>query len=120
NMTLNILLGTAVLLHVAIAVILVRQYLRTRDVGLVWLGIAVVILPLVSQLLGAGERGSIDCAPHKQSVIYSFPLVGSGQITAGSLVMSLAVCQELIGVCLLLVAVLYISRSKNHAVPPVA
>jgi len=119
-MTLNILLATAVLLHVAIAAILARQYLRTRDVGLVWLGVAVVIWPLVSQLLGAGERVSIDRALHRQSVIYPFTLVGSGQITAGSLVMSLAVCQELIGICLLLVAVLYISRSKNHAVPPAA
>jgi hypothetical protein len=110
-MTLNILLASAVLLHVAIAVILVRQYLRTRDIGLVWLGTAVVLWPLLSRLLQAGERVSIDRAVRKQFVIYPFTLVASGQTTIGSLVMSFAVFQELIGVCLLLVAVIYLSRS---------
>jgi hypothetical protein len=120
HMTLNLLLASAVLLHVAIAVILVRQYLRTRDIGLVWLGAAVVVWPLVSRLLEAGERVSIDRAIHKQSVIYPFTLVASGQTTIGSLVMSFAVFQELIGVCLLLVAVLYLSKSRNHTIRPIA
>ena len=117
---LNILLAAAFLLHAAIAVILVRQYLRTRDVGLVWLGAAVVVWPLVSRLLEAGERVSIDRAMHKQFVIYPFTLVASGQMTTGALVMSFAVFQELISVCLLLVAVLYLSRSRNLAVRPIA
>lgn len=113
-MIMNILLASAVLLHVAIAVILARQYLRTRDIGLVWLGAAVVVWPLVSRLLEAGERISIDRAIHKQSVIYPFTMLASGQTTAGSLIMSFAVFQEITGVCLLLVAVLYLSRSRNH------
>ena len=107
HMTLNILAASAVVLHVAIAVILVRQYLRTRDIGLVWLGAAVVVWPLVSRLLEAGERVSMDRVIHKQAVIYPFTLVASGQMTSGSLVLSFAVFQELIGVCLLLTAVLY-------------
>jgi hypothetical protein len=45
---------------------------------------------------------------------YPFTLVASGQMTIGSLVTSLAVFQQLIGICLLLVAVLYLARAKNH------
>jgi hypothetical protein len=118
--TMNILLASALALHVAIAAILVRQYLRTRDPGLVWLGVAVVIWPLISSLLDAGERVSIDRAIHRQAVIYPFTLIVSGQMTTGSLVMSLAVVQQLIGIFLLLVAVLYLCRTKNNPIRPVA
>lgn len=51
---------------------------------------------------------------------YPFTLVANGQITTGSLVMSFAVLQQFIRVCLLLVAVLYLSGANNHAVRPAA
>jgi hypothetical protein len=117
---MNVLLALALGLHVAIAAILVRQYLRTRDAGLVWLGVAVVVWPLASRLLEAGERVSIDRAIRHQFVIYPFSLIGSGQVGIGSLVTSFAVFQQLIGLCLLLVAVLYLSRAGNHNVRPLA
>ncbi len=110
---MNILLASALVLHIAIAAILVRQYVRTRDVGFVWLGVAVVIWPLISRLLDAGERVAIDRAIHRQAVIYPFTLIVSGQITTGSLVMWLAVFQQVVGILLLLVAVLYLCRTKN-------
>ena len=119
-MILNVLLASALVLHIAIAAILVRQYLRTRDAGFVWLGVAVVIWPLISSLLDAGERVSIDRAIHKQAVTYPFTLIASGQMTIGSLVMSFAIFQQLIGICLLLVAVLYLCRTKNHPIRPIA
>ena len=115
HVTLNILLASAVVLHAAIAAILVRQYLRTRDVGLFWLGAAVLIWPIVSKLLDTGERIAIDRAINRQFVIYPFTLIARGQVTTGTMVTCFAVFQELIGVCLLLVAVLYLSRSTNRA-----
>lgn len=118
--TLNILVASALALHIAIAAILVHKYIRTRDVGFVWLGAAVIVWPLVSRLLEAGERVSIDRAIRKQAVIYPFTLIVSGQMTTGSLVSSFAVFQQLIGICLLLVAVLYLCRTKNHTVRPIA
>lgn len=112
-MTATVLAIVALVLHLAIAVVLVRKYLQTRDVGFVWLGVAVVIWPIVSRLLEAGERISIDRAIHHQSVIYPFSLIDHGQITIGSLVASLALSQQLVGVCLLLVAVLYLAKRKT-------
>jgi hypothetical protein len=46
----------AVVCYLAIATVLVRRYLRTRDVGFVWLGMAVIVWPLLSSLLGYGQR----------------------------------------------------------------
>jgi hypothetical protein len=121
HMTLDVLLASALVLYVAIAAILVRQYLRTRDVGLVWLGLAVIGWPAVSRLLEIGEKVFIDRLIRHQPVgFYPFTLVASGQITIGSLMTSFAVFQKLIGVCLLLVAVLYLSRAKTQTVQPIA
>lgn len=115
---MSILLATALILHIAIAAILVRQYLRTRDAGFIWLGVAVVIWPGLSRLLEGGEKVFIDRLLNHQSVgFYPFTLAASGQITPGSLVMSFAVLQQLIGVCLLLVAVLYLSRADRRVRP---
>ena len=43
----SVLFGIALALHLVLAVVLVRKYLQTRDVGFVWLGMAVVIWPVI-------------------------------------------------------------------------
>ena len=112
----NILVALALVLHLAIAVVLVRKYLRTRDVGFVWLGLAVVIWPLVSRLLEHGELVLIDRLVKGQSVGYfPFSLVERGQITIGGLVTSLNLLQQLVGIGLLLVAVLYLYKTKGNS-----
>jgi hypothetical protein len=86
----TILSVLALLLHLAIAVVLIRNYLRTHDPGLIWLGIAVVVWPLVSRLLNLGSQGLINRVVHHESVgFYPFSLVASGQMTIGELVLYL-------------------------------
>lgn len=115
---MNILAALAIILHVAIAVVLVRTYLRTKDVSFVWLGIAVVIWPLVSRLLEHGEGVLIDRLVRGHSVgFYPFTLVERGQMTIRSLITSLNLLQQLIGVGLLLVAVLYLYKMSNRNLP---
>jgi hypothetical protein len=116
-MLVTILAVTALLLHLAIAVILVRKFIQTRDIGFIWLGAAVVIWPLLSKLLDAGERVLIDrTLNHQWAAFYPFTLVERGQITLGSLVASVALFQQLIGVGLLLIAVLYLARTKTRTI----
>ena len=118
-MFVKVLAAATLLLHFAIAVILVRKYLRTRDVGFVWLGGAVVIWPLVSNLLNAGERVLVDRTfKHEWVAFYPFTLVERGEMTMGALISSLAILQQLVGVCLLLVAVFYLSRTTSNTVRP--
>jgi hypothetical protein len=119
--TVTVLVALAVVLHFVIAIILVRKYLRTRDVGFIWLGVAVVIWPLVCRLLELGERSLIDRVVHHSVVgFYPFSLVVHGQMTLGGLVASLSLFHQLTGTCLLLVAVLYLSKAKNTAEPRAA
>jgi hypothetical protein len=73
--------------------------------------------PLLAKLLDAGERVLIDrTLNHQWAAFYPFTLVERGQITLGSLVASLALFQQLIGVCLLLIAVLYLAKTKTRTI----
>lgn len=113
-----ILAGLTLLCYVAIVALLARQYFRTRDIGLIWLAVAVVVWPLLSRMLQAGEKIFIDRLVHHQPAeLFPFSLVESGQLTIGSLMVILTYTQQLIGVVLLLVAVLYLSRMKFGRTP---
>jgi hypothetical protein len=106
-----IFLAIIVVLYVASAIVLVRKYLRTRDVGFVWLGVAVLIWPLVSSI---GRSFIIGRIAHGHTVgFYPFSLLESGQITVGGFIYWLNLLQHLIGACLLLLAVLYLSEKKT-------
>ena len=70
-MPTNIILpALALILHIAIAIILFRKFLKTRDAGFIWLGVAVVIWPLVSRLF---EHVFIDRLARHQLVGF-YPL----------------------------------------------
>ena len=100
-----------VVLYVAIAILLGRKYLRTRDVGFVWLGVAVVIWPLVSAI---GRSFLIDRIAYGHWIgFYPLSLIERGQTTVGGLIYWLNLLQHLIGACLLLVAVLYLSKKES-------
>ncbi len=112
-MSVDILAGLTLICYIAIVALLARQYLRTRDIGLIWLAVAVVFWPFISRMLQTGEKVLIDRLVHHHPVdLFPFSLVEKGQITLGSLVLLLTYTQQLIGVVLLLVAVLYLSKMK--------
>lgn len=113
---LTVLLAASVLVfYAAIAVLLVRKYLLTRDVGFIWLGAAVLVWPVVSHLLLDPLKSVlIDRLIHGQAIrIYPFTLVEHGEITIGSFVASIDWAQQLVGICLLFVAV-YLSKTKSQ------
>lgn len=114
----DILVVLAIALHFAIAGALVYRYLRIRDGGLVWLGVAVVIWPLISELLQHGERILIHhiLSGHPAG-FFPFSLAEHGQMTYGSLFTSLDVLRQIIGLGLLLIAVFHLSKTKNGHMP---
>jgi len=106
-------------LYLAIATILIRKFLRTRDAGFVWPGVAVVVWPLVSRLLEQGERVLIGhVARGEMTGVYPFSLIERGELTLGSLAACLTLLQQLAGVSLLLVAVLCLSRHEMRLQAP--
>jgi hypothetical protein len=111
-------IGLTIIAQLAIILVLVRTFLRTRDTGFVWLGAAVVIWPFVSSLLDAGGRFLLgDHARGHLIGFFPFSLVERGQMTLGSLVLSLTYLKILIGAVLLLVAVLHLSKTKGNSIP---
>jgi hypothetical protein len=112
------LLALVIGLHLVVAWILVRKYLRTRDGGYIWLGFAVVIWPYFSVLLHLGERALTNRALTSQAAAsFPFSLVQRGQMTMGDLSMLLSSSEQLIGPCLLLLAVLSLGKSRSGVEP---
>jgi len=100
----TLLLSLAVALQVAITAVLIHKYLVTRDTGFLWLGFAVVVWPLVSRF---ATPALIDQLLSKQ-------FIGpGGQMTLGSFVYLLGLLEQLIGVGLLMVAVLYLCKTRS-------
>ena len=113
-----ILFSVAIALQLAIVIALVRKYLRTHDAGFIWLGAAVILRPWVSGLLDHGKHTLLDRISQGQlDGFYPFSLIQRGQITVGSLFTSLSLLQNLIGGGLLLVAVLYLHKTKCENKP---
>ena len=108
--------GLLVLLYLAIAVVLVMKWLRTRDTGIVWLAVAVIIWPLISCLLKWRETIEVHhLMRHEPVDFFPFSLVGQGKATIWGLFTTLNSLQQLVGVGLLLVAVIYLYRGKGDS-----
>ena len=114
----SILSWLALISPLALALVLVRKYIRTRDVGFVWLGLAGVIWPLVSGLLVSGlliqDKAVMIAVMITGHFFRFYPFSLHRQASAGSVVVVFWSVQQLIGVGLLLVAVLYLHRMKSN------
>jgi len=99
----------AVLARISIVIVLAWRYLRTREVGLLWLGAGLVVWPAISSLLGLGGRTIIDrWNGHLPSLIERVHL------STGDLVMAASLSGQLIGSCLLLAAILSLPSTKRR------
>ena len=102
------------LLELVMVVILIRVYLRTRDVGFVWLGVALVVWPWISLLLQLAERSPQDRMLQHQVVgFFPYTLVEHHQMTMGELVFLLGLVPRVIGSGLILVAVIYLGKTRS-------
>jgi hypothetical protein len=86
--------------QLAIVILLARKYLRTRDIGFIWLGLAAVIWPVMSRLLDWGKRFMIESHWLQLGHIGNFMSLTSFM-------------QQLIGTILLFLAVFYLSRMNS-------
>jgi hypothetical protein len=117
DVLLAVLVALALALYAAVATVLVRRYLRGRDVGFVWLGVAGVVWPLLSTLLSFGERLLVDRAIRREAVFFPFSLIQQGRMSVGDLDAALTLSRQIVGVALLLVAVFHLCRSTKRPAP---
>ena len=86
-------------LLVAVATLLVRSYLRTRDVGFIWLAVASLVWPFMAR-------------PTHAALVYvgrTLPFRSAGQFAA-----AVNTSQQIVSLALLLIAVLYLGRTRTR------
>jgi hypothetical protein len=101
------------LLYLAIAAALIRKYKNTGDMGFLWLGLAVVLWPLVSNLI-FGWGGHILMQHFMNSHPAKHPASGTGPASGGNLQIALDLVQKAIGLVLLLIAVRILSPKESN------
>jgi hypothetical protein len=96
------------------AVALVTTYLRTRNIGFVWLGGAAVLWPILSNLL---QRQAIHAL--RVGAVGSTPFVRHPETSFGAVYEALSLSGTAVATLLMLIAVLYLGRTpqKDQAEP---
>ena len=106
-------------LYSTVAVLLVWKYRRTRDAGFLWLGLPLVLLPVVALPLALWLQAGVDrLALQQQISAFPFTLVEQGRLTLGGLLTLLNLLQHVVWGVLSLVAIVALRphRSKDVAV----
>ena len=100
--------------YLAIIVALVYKYRRTGDRGFLWLGIPLVIGPLLRLPLDHWLAFATDrLAGGGQVGVFPFTLVEQGTITLGYLMVLLVQFRHLVWSGLILVAILMLHKTKR-------
>lgn len=106
-------------LYIALALALVSKYMRTRDPGFIWLGVAVILWPLCTYWLNQTEANLLNRVIRGQPVgFYPFNLIASRRMTVPEFIRLNGSVQQLIGAALLLVGVMFLGRTKRESAPP--
>lgn len=109
----TLLAALGIVLDLAIAAGWCGNISAPGDAGFLWLALATGIWPLITRLLPYGELPLIDkVARHQPVGFYPFSLVESGKITLGQMVTYLNATEQIAGICLLSVAVLYLLKTS--------
>lgn len=104
---IGVLGATACVLYGAVFALLVWKYGRTGDAGFLWLGLPLVVLPLVAVPLALWLQAGVDkLLLGKQVSLFPFTLVEQGRLTMGSLLTLLNLVQHVVWGLLSLIAVL--------------
>ena len=110
---IGVLGATTFVLYSAVAVLLVWKYRGTRDAGFLWLGLPLVLLPLVALPLALWLQAGVDRLALGQGSTFPFTLVAQGRLTMGTLLTLLNLVEHVVWGVLSLVAVLALNGSRK-------
>jgi len=111
---IGVLGATTFVLYSAVAVLLAWKYRRTRDAGFLWLGLPLVLLPLVALPLALWLQAGVDRLTLGQQVsTFPFTLVEQDRLTMGGLLTLLNLVEHVVWGILSLVAVLAFNSSRK-------
>lgn len=112
---MNVVLGAvAFVLYTAVAVLLVSKYQKTNDTGFLWLGLPLVLLPIVAVPLAFWVQIGTDRLALGQHLNhFPFSLVEQGHLTIGRFLTLLNFVEHLVWGILSLLAVLALNRGRK-------
>ena len=111
---IRILGASTFVLYSLVAALLVWKYRGTRDAGFLWLGLPLVLLPLVALPLALWLQAGVDRLALGQQVNrFPFTLVEQGRLTMGGLLTLLNLVQHVVWGILSLVAVLALNGGRK-------
>ncbi len=111
----QILIDVSILITILAVVALIVQFIRTRNVGFLWLIAAIFVWPRIGSFVIHSVLQHF--AAHQPMNWYPANLVQQGRISAGTFFSSLAAVQGIIAMLLLLVAIFYLGRRALPATP---
>ena len=115
---IGVLGATTFVLYFAVAGLLVWKFRRMRDAGFLWLGLPLVLLPMVALPLALWLQAGVDrLALGQQVSIFPFTLVEQGRLTLGGLLTLLNLVEHVVWGVLSLVAVLALQPRRAKVVP---
>ena len=101
------------LLYLALAAVLIRKHKSTGDAGFLWLGVAVVLWPLVSNLIFSWG-GQLLMQHFMNGHTAEHAASGTGLTSSGNPQIALDLVQKAIGIVLLLIAVRFLSQKESN------
>jgi hypothetical protein len=118
-MSWYVLVSLAFVTEAAIIVALIWKYVRTRDIGFIWLLVAVCIWPAISQLLDhVGGAMTVRVLHHQYVGFYPFTAIERGQLPLGATLSFMQLLVKFTGAILMLVAILHFhKRPKTVELP---
>lgn len=103
------------ILYFAVAILLAWKYRGTRDAGFIWLGLPLVLLPLVALPLALWLQAGIDRLVLGQQInIFPFILVEQGRLTMGGFLTLLNLVEHVVWGVLSLIAVLAFNGNRKR------
>lgn len=115
TLTLLQLLYTVVL--IALAIILIRRYVQTRNIGYVVLALALPLWFLLSWAPSLFFQNQIDRLASGKEAMLPFSML-DGRMTLGQISATFIYGTKLVQVSLILLGFLLLSRSSNTLEPP--
>jgi len=105
----------ALMLYIAVAVILVRRFRKTGDKGFLWLGLPLVVSPMVALPLALWLQVGVNrLIAGQEANNFPFSLVQQGRLSMGALLTVLNLVQHVIWGVSALVAVLVLKGTKKE------
>ncbi len=112
---MTILLGAVdLVLYITVAVILILKYCSTREAGLIWLVMPLVLIPALALPVTLWRHAMLDrFIAGKGAVLFPFNWIAEGRLTPGSLLTLLNFADHVAWGVFALAAVLVLIRRKK-------